>query len=164
MLQWSTYDVMILVSTNQNYRRCVKKKKLTLEYTTPHIPQLNVVIKRIFEVIKEGALAMLLRKKSTDISQKMLLKEAVNTCKSVWNSMTVQAVWISWLKLFMERNWIFLVCSQSLDVSHMSLKRKILINKWRTRRTRPLWFCKKIWYFLPSPPCAMRFGMWTTEG
>ena len=50
---------------------------------TPHTPQLNEVTERIFSVIKEGALAMLLNAKRDDTAQKMLWMEAVHTSERV---------------------------------------------------------------------------------
>ena len=58
-----------------------------MEYTTPHTPQLNGVIERIFDVIKEGVLATLLKAKLNDTGHKMLWGEAVHTCEIVRNSM-----------------------------------------------------------------------------
>ena len=54
------------------------------DYTTSHTPQLNGVIERIFEVVKEVALAMILNAKFNDTAQKMLWSEAVHTYKKVW--------------------------------------------------------------------------------
>ena len=51
------------------------------------MPQLNGFIARRFSIIKEGALAMLLKEKINDIAQKMLWAEAVHTCEHVRNSM-----------------------------------------------------------------------------
>ena len=39
------------------------KENITLEYTTPHTPQLNVVIERRFADIEEEAIAMILNAK-----------------------------------------------------------------------------------------------------
>ena len=44
-----------------------------LDYRAPHMPELNRFIERIFVVIKEGPLAMLLNAELNDIAQKMLL-------------------------------------------------------------------------------------------
>ena len=43
-----------------------------LDYTTPHTPQFNSVTERIFAVIKEGVLSMLLNTNFNDTAQKML--------------------------------------------------------------------------------------------
>ena len=61
-----------------------------MEYTTPHMPQLNRVIERRFTVIKEGALAMLMNTKLNHTSQKTLETEAVRTCERVQNSMATR--------------------------------------------------------------------------
>ena len=61
-------------------KKACKKEKVTLDYTEMHTPQLNGIIKILFAVIKEGALAMLLNEKLNDTSQKMVWKEAVHTC------------------------------------------------------------------------------------
>ena len=45
---------------------------VTLEYTNPHKPQMNGVVERIFAVIKEGVLAMLLNANLNDTAQKIL--------------------------------------------------------------------------------------------
>ena len=64
-----------------------KKEKVTLEYTTPHTPQMNGVIERIFAIIKEGELAMMLNVKLNDTAQKIPRAEYVHVCKRVRNSM-----------------------------------------------------------------------------
>ena len=43
-----------------------------MEYITPHVPQLNGVIKIIFAFIREGELAMLLNEKLNYTDQKIL--------------------------------------------------------------------------------------------
>ena len=53
-------------------QRACEKVNMTLEYTTPHMPHMNGVIKRRFAVIKEGALAMLINAKLNETAQKML--------------------------------------------------------------------------------------------
>ena len=68
-------------------QKACEKEKVTLDYIAPHMPQLNVIIERIFNVIKEGALDMLLNVKINDTSQKILWEEAVNTYEHVRNSM-----------------------------------------------------------------------------
>ena len=60
-----------------------------MEYTTPHTPQLNGVVERIFSVIKEGTLAIILSANRNDTYQKMMWAEAVHTCKYVRNSMGI---------------------------------------------------------------------------
>ena len=70
-------------NTNQGYRGRAKKGNVTLEYTTPHMPHLNGVIERIFAIIKEGAIVMLLNEKLHYTAQKMLWSEAVHTCERV---------------------------------------------------------------------------------
>ena len=64
-----------------------EKENITLEYTTPHTTQLNDVIERISEVIKEGDIYMLLNTKLNDTDQKMLWSETVKTCESIQTSM-----------------------------------------------------------------------------
>ena len=49
-----------------------EKEKVVLEYTTPYMPHMNRVMERIFALIKEGALAILLNTKLNDTDQKML--------------------------------------------------------------------------------------------
>ena len=51
------------------------------------MPQLNVVTKRIFTVIKAVVLDMLLNAKLNDTDHKMLWSEAVHKYKGVQNSM-----------------------------------------------------------------------------
>ena len=51
------------------------------------MPQFNGVDERIFAVIKEGALAMLLNSKLNGTAKKMLCTEAVHMCKCMQNSM-----------------------------------------------------------------------------
>ena len=51
---------------------------MMLKYTTPRIPQLNVVIERIFSVIKEGSLAMILNETFNNTAQKISWEEAVH--------------------------------------------------------------------------------------
>ena len=46
-----------------------------MKYTTPDTPQMNKVIDRIFAVIKEGALSMLLNTKLNYTAQKILWAE-----------------------------------------------------------------------------------------
>ena len=48
------------------------KRKITLDYRTPHTPQLNGFIEIIFSVIKEGALDILFNPKLNDTVQKIL--------------------------------------------------------------------------------------------
>ena len=79
----------------------VFKKNDMFDYTTSHTPQLNGVIERIFEVVKEVALAMILNAKFNDTAQKMLWSEAVHTYKKVWK---IQAVQRSRLEISMGRN------------------------------------------------------------
>ena len=50
-----------------------------MEYTTPNMLQLNGFIERIFVIIKEGVLDMILNEKPNYTAQKMLWTEAVNT-------------------------------------------------------------------------------------
>ena len=57
-----------------------------MEYKTPHMPQLNGITKGNSAVIKEVVLAMLLNAKLNDTDQKMLGSEAVNTYKSIQDS------------------------------------------------------------------------------
>ena len=52
-----------------------------LEYTMTHTPHMNGFIERIFAVIKEGALEMLLNAKLNGTAQKMLWAETVHTFK-----------------------------------------------------------------------------------
>ena len=64
-------------------QKICEKEGVTLEYTTSHTPQLNVVIGRRFSVNKEGASVMLLNSKLNDMAHKMLWTEAVHTRNSV---------------------------------------------------------------------------------
>ena len=67
-------------------REC-KKEKVYFKLTTLHTPQLNGVIDRIFAIIKDGELAMLLNAKLNNTYQKMMCTEAVHTCERERNSM-----------------------------------------------------------------------------
>ena len=58
-------------------------ENVLLEYTTPHAPQLNRVIKRRLSVIKEVWLAMLINAKLNYTAQKILWEEAFHTCEIV---------------------------------------------------------------------------------
>ena len=49
-----------------------------LEYTTPNTPQMNGFIERIFAIIKEGALEILINAKLNYTAKKMLWLEAVH--------------------------------------------------------------------------------------
>ena len=60
-------------------QRACEKGNMTLEYTTPHTPQMNGVIKRRFYVIKGKALVMLINAKLNDTDKKILWEEAVHT-------------------------------------------------------------------------------------
>ena len=62
------------------------KIKILLEYTRPHMSQLNVVIVRIFAIIKYGVLYMLLNSKLNNTYHKMLWSEVVHMCKLMHNS------------------------------------------------------------------------------
>ena len=53
-------------------QKVCKKEIFLLEYMTPHKPQLNGTIDRRFDIIKEGALEMLLNEKLNDTAQKIL--------------------------------------------------------------------------------------------
>ena len=64
-----------------------EKKKVMLEYTKLHTPQLNGYNERIFEVITEMSLSMLLNAKLNGTGQKILWVESVHTCELVHNSM-----------------------------------------------------------------------------
>ena len=45
------------VGENQSkFQKVYEKENFPLEYPTPHTPQLKCIIKRIFTVVKEGAL------------------------------------------------------------------------------------------------------------
>ena len=68
------------VEHQSKFQKVYEKYKTTLEYTTTHTPHLNIIIKRRFSVIKEGALSMLLNKILNDTSQKMLCTEIFHTC------------------------------------------------------------------------------------
>ena len=46
--------------TRDKLQNVCEKENITLEYITLHTPQLKIVIERMFAVIKEGALDMLL--------------------------------------------------------------------------------------------------------
>ena len=54
-----------------------------MEYTTTHKPKLNRVIERIFTIIKEGELDILMNVKLNDRYQKMIWAEAIHTCEHV---------------------------------------------------------------------------------
>ena len=56
-----------------------------MEYTIPHMPQMNVFIERRFSDIKEEALAMLLNEKLNEDAQKIMWVEAVHTCGRIRN-------------------------------------------------------------------------------
>ena len=60
---------------------------MTLEYTTPYKTQLNRFIERIFSVIKEGELSMMLNAKLNDTAQIILWAETFHRCKRVRNSL-----------------------------------------------------------------------------
>ena len=68
-------------------QKACEKEKVTLDYIAPHMPQLNVIIERIFNTIKERALDILLNVKINDTSQKILWEEAVNKYEHARNSM-----------------------------------------------------------------------------
>ena len=80
------------------------KENITLEYTTLHTPQLNVVIERRFADIEEGAIAMLLNAKLNDTDQKVLWEEAVHMCECVCILWQLQAVQRALIKASMVRN------------------------------------------------------------
>ena len=65
-----------------------EKEKVTLEYKTPHMPQLNDVTKRRFAFIKAVVLDMILNKKLNDTDQKIMWSEAVHTYEGVQNSIS----------------------------------------------------------------------------
>ena len=54
---------------------------------TPHTPQLKGVIERIFAIIKEGVLEILLNVKPNEDTQKIMWDEAIRTCKCLINVM-----------------------------------------------------------------------------
>ena len=60
-----------------------------MDYTTPHTPQLNSVIRGRFTSIKEGALAMLLNAKLNYTAHKILWSDTVHTCKHVRKNMAI---------------------------------------------------------------------------
>ena len=86
-----------------------------LEYTTPHTPQLNGFIERIFTFIKEGALAMLLKAKLNDTAQKILWSEAFHI-KRVRNIMattgSTRSLHIA-LRLFLNPSLFSDICETS---------------------------------------------------
>ena len=57
------------VEHQSKLQKACKKEKVVLEYTTPHTPQLNGIIKRIFSVIKEGALVIIMNTELNDTAQ-----------------------------------------------------------------------------------------------
>ena len=63
-----------------------EKDKVTLEYKTPHMPQLNGITEETIAVIKKIVLDVVLNAKLNDTDQKMLWSEAVHTYKGVQNS------------------------------------------------------------------------------
>ena len=110
-------------------QRACKKEKFTLEYTTLHTPQLYGVIKRRFDVIKEGALSILFNEKINDTDQKMMWEEAVHTFKRVRNSMaTTGSTTIPFGNFYAEKPRS-LVRSRSLEVLDTSLNRTSSIIK-----------------------------------
>ena len=68
-------------------QKVCENKRITLKYTTSRPPHVNSIIKRIFAVIKEGALAILLNAKLNDNAQKVFWTEALYTYKRVQNIM-----------------------------------------------------------------------------
>ena len=80
-------------NTNQNLQKACEKKKVMLEYTTPHMPHMNGVIERVFNVIKEGAFVILLNSRLNEDDQKMMWEKSVHMCKHV------KTVWIPWVAL-----------------------------------------------------------------
>ena len=54
-------------------------EKENFRYMIPHTSHLNGFIERIFSVIKEGDLSIILNKKLNDTAQKTLREEAVHT-------------------------------------------------------------------------------------
>ena len=55
-------------------QKTCEKKKVPLECTTPHTPQLYGFIERRFAVIQEGALVMLLNTKLNDTAHEMFMR------------------------------------------------------------------------------------------
>ena len=92
-----------------------------MEYTTPHTSQLKVVVERRFNVIKEGALAMLINAKLNDTDQKMIWTEALHMCKRTRKIMDTTGSKNIHSEISMEKNQISLVRSWSLDISATSL-------------------------------------------
>ena len=80
------------------------KENITLDYTTPHTPQLNGVIERRFADIEEGAIAMLLNTKLNDTDHKVLWGEAVHMCERVRIVWQLQEVRRARIKVSMKRN------------------------------------------------------------
>ena len=103
---------------------------------TPHAPQMNGVIERRFDVIKEGALEMLLNAKINETDQKILWAEAVHTCKHVRNSMATTGSTTSTFKNVYAEKPRSLVRSRSLDVSDTSKNRTRSRNKLPTKHLR----------------------------
>ena len=81
-------------------QKACKKKNVKLKYTTPHMPQLNGVMERIFSVIKQVTLAMLLNAKLHDKDQNIMWAEAVHTCERITNSMGIMGSTTSSFEIF----------------------------------------------------------------
>ena len=72
---------------NQNCIRHAKNIRVTLDYTTPCIHQLNCIIERIFAIIQRRPLDMLLNTKLNEIDKKLLWADTVYKCERIRNSM-----------------------------------------------------------------------------
>ena len=113
---------------------------MTLEYTTPHTPQPNGVIERRFDVIKEGALVMLINAKQNGKAQKILWSEAVSTCEHVRNSMGTMGSTTSPFGNVYGEKPISLVRSWCLDVLDTSPNRTSSRSELQTKHLRRSWW------------------------
>ena len=82
---------------------------------------MNVFIERVFSIIKELLLAIMINDKINDTDQKMLWAESVRTCTRVRNSMANTGSTTSPFKKYMEKKQRSLVCSWSSDVLDTSI-------------------------------------------
>ena len=104
---------------------------------TLHMPQFNGVIDRIFAVIKEVALDMILNEKLNDTSKKMMWAEAFHTYKRVRNGRDATGSTNSLSTIFYENNpKISGLLSEFGNIASVT-KRDKLRRKLHTRRTRP---------------------------
>ena len=97
-----------------------------MEYTTPKTPQFNGIIERIFKVITEGALAMILNENFNDIAQKMLWTEAFRTYEPVQNSMETTGSMKSQFEIFYgEKPNIIVSFSDIVRIIYVTRREKV---------------------------------------